>query len=123
MHVECCLVLTPAPPPGPSPHRQVTKMLMECRDELKYSARAIVLLIGIQVVDMKDLDLHLAKAIESGRNLIALSCSIKLINALMVAERSERPLTDVRQLQSCARRGGRCVICPSLPLPLPPCAG
>lgn len=81
--------------------RQVTKMLMECRDELKYSARAIVLLIGIQLVDMKDLDLHLAKAIESGRNLIALSCSIKLINALTVAERSERPLTDVSQLRGC----------------------
>lgn len=97
-------------------------MLMECRDELKYSARAIVLLIGIQVVDMKDLDLHLAKAIESGRNLIALSCSIKLINALMVAERSERPLTDVRWLQSCARRRGRHVVCSSYPL-LPPCAG
>ena len=99
-------------------HRQVTKMLMECRDELKYSARAIVLLIGIQVVDMKDLDLHLAKAIESGRNLIALSCSIKLINALTVAERSERPLTDVRQPHTSAE-SMCCVSCPS-PSPPPP---
>ena len=41
--------------------RQVTQMLLECRDELKYSARAIVLLIGIQLVDMKALDMHLAK--------------------------------------------------------------
>ena len=79
-------------------HRQVTQMLLDGRDELKYSARAIILLIGIQAVDMKALDQHFAKAIETGRNLIALSCSIKLINALTAAERSERPLTDVRVL-------------------------
>lgn len=108
----------PCPPSHCPAHRQVTKMLMECRDELKYSARAIVLLIGIQVVDMKDLDLHLAKAIESGRNLIALSCSIKLINALTVAERSERPLTDVRQPQTCAAGHELCQL--PLPLPSPP---
>ena len=35
------------------------------------------------------------QAIENGRNLIALSCSIKLVNAIVSAEKRETPITDV----------------------------
>ena len=35
------------------------------------------------------------QSIESGRNLVALSCSIKLVNAIVSAEKRETPITDV----------------------------
>ena len=38
------------------------------------------------------------QAIENGRNLVALSCSIKLVNAIVSAEKRETPITDVSRL-------------------------
>ncbi len=35
------------------------------------------------------------KAVESGRNLVALSCSIKLVTAIVSAEKRDTPITDV----------------------------
>jgi hypothetical protein len=37
------------------------RILLSAREEIKYSPRAIILLIGMQIVDMKLLDEHLAK--------------------------------------------------------------
>ena len=34
--------------------------------------------------------------VESGRNLVALSCSIKLVTAIMSAKERDTPITDVR---------------------------
>ncbi len=39
----------------------VTRILLGAREEIKYSPRAIILLIGMQIVDMKLLDEYLAK--------------------------------------------------------------
>ena len=39
----------------------------------------------------------LLQAIENGRNLVALSCSIKLVNAIVSAEKRETPITDVSE--------------------------
>ena len=75
--------------------RLVSKMLLETREDIKYSPRALILLIGLQLVDMRQLDEFLAKAVENGRNLVALSCSIKLVNAIVSAEKRETPITDV----------------------------
>lgn len=72
----------------------VTRLLLNAREDIKYSPRAIILLIGLQIVDMKQLDEFLAKAVENGRNLVALSCSIKLVNAIVSAEKRETPITD-----------------------------
>ena len=36
-------------------------MLLECRDELKFTPRALILLIGTQLVEMKELDNFLCK--------------------------------------------------------------
>ena len=171
----------------------MTRILISAREDIKYSPRAIILLIGLQIVDIKQLDEYLAKvyrvhvqnmqmcfampnstvvyeqtvflymyctvhvytciymctlglvvqyaymysmcllasillpqassfeekillirdfilcpslfpfpttllhqSIESGRNLVALSCSIKLVNAIVSAEKRETPITDVR---------------------------
>ena len=47
---------------GPEPAmRYVTRILLSAREDIKYSPRAIILLIGMQIVDMKQLDEHLAK--------------------------------------------------------------
>ena len=37
------------------------RILLNAREDIKYSPRAIILLIGMQIVDMKLLDEHLAK--------------------------------------------------------------
>ena len=39
----------------------VTRLLLNAREDIKYSPRAIILLIGLQIVDMKQLDEFLAK--------------------------------------------------------------
>ncbi len=39
----------------------VTRILLGAREDIKYSPRAIILLIGLQIVDMRKLDEHLAK--------------------------------------------------------------
>jgi len=36
-------------------------MLLECRDELKFTPRALILLIGTQLVEIKELDIFLCK--------------------------------------------------------------
>ena len=38
---------------------------------------------------------HTQQAIENSRNLVALSCSIKLVNAIVASEKRETPITDV----------------------------
>ena len=45
-------------------YRHVTRMLLECRDELKFTPRALILLIGTQLVEMKELD-NCARYIEN----------------------------------------------------------
>ncbi len=40
----------------------------------------------------------LTQVIETGRHLVALSCSIKLVNAIVSAEKRETPITDVSVL-------------------------
>jgi hypothetical protein len=42
-------------------HVYTCRILLSVREEIKYSPRAIMLLIGMQIVDMKLLDEHLAK--------------------------------------------------------------
>lgn len=41
--------------------RHITRILLNACDDIKYSPRAIILLIGLQNMDMKQLDEHLAK--------------------------------------------------------------
>ena len=41
--------------------RHVTRILINAREDIKYSPRAIILLIGLQIVDIKQLDEYLAK--------------------------------------------------------------
>lgn len=43
----------------------VTRILLGAREDIKYSPRAIILLIGMQIVDMKLLDEYLAKVSSS----------------------------------------------------------
>ncbi len=43
-----------------------------------------------------------SQVIENGRHLVALSCSIKLVNAIVSAEKRETPITDVSHLYSLA---------------------
>ena len=49
----------------------VTRILLSAREDIKYSPRAIILLIGMQIVDMKLLDEHLAKV----REILDHSCN------------------------------------------------
>lgn len=39
----------------------VTRILLGAREDIKYSPRAMILLIGMQIVDMKLMDEYLAK--------------------------------------------------------------
>ena len=45
--------------------------------------------------DFIEVIFSLQQSIENGRNMVALSCSIKLVNAIVSAEKRETPITDV----------------------------
>ena len=98
----------------------VTHIFLGASDGIIYNPHAIILLISMQIVDIKLLDEFFAKVwssdiilgdtmtdyvscfffsfkkIENGHNLAALSCSINLVNAIMSAEIMDMPITDVR---------------------------
>ena len=50
--------------------QHVTRILIGAREDIKFSPRAIILLIGLQIVDIKQLDEYLAKVEPSTLTLL-----------------------------------------------------
>ena len=60
----------------------VTRILLNAREDIKYSPRAIILLIGMQIVDMKLLDEHLAKVGQILKHLIIMRLCISFNDSM-----------------------------------------
>ncbi|CAB1322910.1 unnamed protein product [Coregonus sp. 'balchen'] len=69
-------------------NKQITRCLIECRDEYKYNVEAVELLIRNHLVNMQQYDLHLAQSMENGLHYMAVAFAMQLVKLLLVDERS-----------------------------------
>lgn len=75
-------------------NKQITRCLMECRDEYKYNVEAVELLIRNHLVNMQQYDLHLAQSMENGLHYMAVAFAMQLVKLLLVDERSVSHITE-----------------------------
>nr|XP_033796481.1 CCR4-NOT transcription complex subunit 1 isoform X3 [Geotrypetes seraphini] len=96
---ECHLLVLKALQDGraygsPWCNKQITRCLIECRDEYKYNVEAVELLIRNHLVNMQQYDLHLAQSMENGLNYMAVAFAMQLVKILLVDERSVGHVTE-----------------------------
>uniref|UniRef100_A0A8C3WZR6 CCR4-NOT transcription complex subunit 1 n=1 Tax=Catagonus wagneri TaxID=51154 RepID=A0A8C3WZR6_9CETA len=96
---ECHLLVLKALQDGraygsPWCNKQITRCLIECRDEYKYNVEAVELLIRNHLVNMQQYDLHLAQSMENGLNYMAVAFAMQLVKILLVDERSVAHFTE-----------------------------
>ncbi|XP_023565041.1 CCR4-NOT transcription complex subunit 1 isoform X9 [Octodon degus] len=96
---ECHLLVLKALQDGraygsPWCNKQITRCLIECRDEYKYNVEAVELLIRNHLVNMQQYDLHLAQSMENGLNYMAVAFAMQLVKILLVDERSVSHVTE-----------------------------
>ncbi|XP_064785579.1 CCR4-NOT transcription complex subunit 1-like isoform X17 [Oncorhynchus masou masou] len=75
-------------------NKQITRCLIECRDEYKYNVEAVELLIRNHLVNMQQYDLHLAQSMENGLHYMAVAFAMQLVKLLLVDERSVSHITE-----------------------------
>ncbi|XP_030646162.1 CCR4-NOT transcription complex subunit 1 isoform X2 [Chanos chanos] len=75
-------------------NKQITRCLIECRDEYKYNVEAVELLIRNHLVNMPQYDLHLAQSMENGLHYMAVAFAMQLVKLLLVDERSVSHITE-----------------------------
>ncbi|XP_054553055.1 CCR4-NOT transcription complex subunit 1 isoform X8 [Talpa occidentalis] len=96
---ECHLLVLKALQDGraygsPWCNKQITRCLIECRDEYKYNVEAVDLLIRNHLVNMQQYDLHLAQSMENGLNYMAVAFAMQLVKILLVDERTVAHVTE-----------------------------
>ncbi|XP_007520139.1 CCR4-NOT transcription complex subunit 1 isoform X7 [Erinaceus europaeus] len=96
---ECHLLVLKALQDGraygsPWCNKQITRCLIECRDEYKYNVEAVDLLIRNHLVNMQQYDLHLAQSMENGLNYMAVAFAMQLVKILLVDERTVTHVTE-----------------------------
>uniref|UniRef100_A0A8C7R4Z3 CCR4-NOT transcription complex subunit 1 n=1 Tax=Oncorhynchus mykiss TaxID=8022 RepID=A0A8C7R4Z3_ONCMY len=78
-------------------NKQITRCLIECRDEYKYNVEAVELLIRNHLVNMQQYDLHLHvvySSMENGLHYMAVAFAMQLVKLLLVDERSVSHITE-----------------------------
>ncbi|KAM6118199.1 LOW QUALITY PROTEIN: CCR4-NOT transcription complex subunit 1 [Pterocles gutturalis] len=96
---ECHLLVLKALQDGraygsPWCNKQITRCLIECRDEYKYNVEAVELLIRNHLVNMQQYDLHLAQSMETGLNYNGCGIRHAMVKILLVDERSVAHVTE-----------------------------
>ncbi|KAI3371625.1 hypothetical protein L3Q82_024194 [Scortum barcoo] len=81
-------------------NKQITRCLIECRDEYKYNVEAVELLIRSHLVNMQQYDLHLAQSMENGLHYMAVAFAMQLVKLLLVDERSVSHVTEADLFQT-----------------------
>ncbi|XP_020559836.1 CCR4-NOT transcription complex subunit 1 isoform X2 [Oryzias latipes] len=81
-------------------NKQITRCLIECRDEYKYNVEAVELLIRNHLVNMQQYDVHLAQSMENGLHYMAVAFAMQLVKLLLVDERSVSHVTEADLFQT-----------------------
>uniref|UniRef100_T1ISW7 CCR4-NOT transcription complex subunit 1 n=1 Tax=Strigamia maritima TaxID=126957 RepID=T1ISW7_STRMM len=75
-------------------NKQVTKCLIECREDYKYNLEAVDCLIRSHLINMQQYDYHLAQSMENGLNYMAVGFAIQLVRNYLIDERHVSNVTD-----------------------------
>ncbi|KAK2193621.1 hypothetical protein NP493_11g11020 [Ridgeia piscesae] len=75
-------------------NKQVTRVLIECRDEHKYNLEAVDGLIRSHLVNMLQYDLHLAQSMENGLNYMAIAFAMQLVQRFCLPEKQTAQITE-----------------------------
>ncbi|XP_069701673.1 CCR4-NOT transcription complex subunit 1 isoform X6 [Periplaneta americana] len=75
-------------------NKQVTRCVLESRDELKYNLDGIDVLIRSHLLNLQQYDLHLAQSMESGMNYMAVAFAMQLVQLYLVDDRMNSTVTE-----------------------------
>ncbi|KAG8224063.1 hypothetical protein J437_LFUL001140 [Ladona fulva] len=75
-------------------NKQVTRCLLESREEFKFNVEAVDLLIRAHLVNLPQLDMHIAQCMENGHNFLAVMFAMKLVQLYLIDERHNNPVTE-----------------------------
>ncbi|CAM1310304.1 CNOT1 (predicted), partial [Pycnogonum litorale] len=74
--------------------KNVTRVMMECREDLHYNLDALDVLIRNRLVNMQLYDLHLAQSLENGMNYVAVAFAMQLCKRYLIDNRHTSNVTD-----------------------------
>lgn len=74
--------------------KQVTRGLIESREECRYNPEAVDLLIRNHLINLQAYDLHLTQSMENGLNPIAVQFAMQLVKLYLVDERQSSIVTE-----------------------------
>ncbi|XP_039287191.1 LOW QUALITY PROTEIN: CCR4-NOT transcription complex subunit 1 [Nilaparvata lugens] len=75
-------------------NKQVTRCLMESREEYRYNVEAVDMLIRQQLVNVAQYDQHIALSMESGINYVAVAFAMQLVQHYLVDDRTNQYVTE-----------------------------
>ncbi|XP_013418035.1 CCR4-NOT transcription complex subunit 1 [Lingula anatina] len=75
-------------------NKQVTRCLVECREDYRYNLDAVDCLIKSHLVNMQQYDLHLAQQMENGLNYMAVAFAMQLVQRYCVEEKQTGMATN-----------------------------
>ncbi|KAL3860717.1 hypothetical protein ACJMK2_010802 [Sinanodonta woodiana] len=75
-------------------NRQVTRCLIECRDDHKYNMEAVDLLVRSQLVNLQQYDMCLVQLMENGTNFNAVNFAMQLVQRYCIDDRMESHVTE-----------------------------
>lgn len=74
--------------------KQVTRCLIECREDFRYNLDAFDCLVRSHLVNLQAYDLYLAQSMENGLNYMATAFAISLVKMYLIDDRQNGCVTD-----------------------------
>lgn len=81
-------------------NKQITRCLIDCREEYKYNLEAVDTLIRAHLIHLPQYDLALAHSMENGINYVAVAFCMQLLQHYLVEERGTSGVTESDMLNT-----------------------
>ncbi|RZF38916.1 hypothetical protein LSTR_LSTR005163 [Laodelphax striatellus] len=75
-------------------NKQVTRCLIESREEYRYNLEAVDILIRQHLVNLHQYDQHIAQSMENGINYVAVAFAMQLVQHYLIDDRNNSYVTD-----------------------------
>ncbi|GFQ94535.1 CCR4-NOT transcription complex subunit 1 [Trichonephila clavata] len=74
--------------------KQITRWLIESREECRYNPEAVDFLIRNHLINLQAYDLHLTQSMENGMNMMAVTFAMQLVKMYLLDERQSGLVTE-----------------------------
>ncbi|XKL59833.1 hypothetical protein PGB90_000849 [Kerria lacca] len=75
-------------------NKQITKALIECREEYRYNSEVVDLLVRSRLINLPMFDTHLIHSMENGANYVAVSFAMQIVQHYLVEDRNSSLITE-----------------------------